>query len=97
MKKKDLLSILKLYKQENAGKYGILSLGIFGSYARNQATLDSDVDIVVEIERPNILVLAAIKEDLEEKLDRHVDVVRLREHMNNFLRTRIQKEAVYVD
>ena len=97
MRRKDLLDVLKLYKEENAEKYGILSLGIFGSYARNQATLDSDVDVVVEIEKPNLLILASIKEDLEEKLDRRVDIVRFREHMNNFLKIKIKKEAIYID
>ena len=38
MDKSNLLDKLKSYKKANKQKYGILSLGVFGSFARNQAT-----------------------------------------------------------
>jgi len=37
-----------------------------------------------------------IKQDLEEKFHRSVDIVRYRDRMNAFLKKRIDKEAVYV-
>jgi predicted nucleotidyltransferase len=36
-----------------------------------------------------------IKEELEERLGRPVDIVQYRERMNAFLKERIEKEAVY--
>jgi len=96
MNKSNLLDKLKSYKDDNKQKYGILSIGFFGSFARNQATESSDVDIVVRIETPDPFILVHIKEDLEGQLHMPVDIVRLREKMNPFLRSRIEKEALYV-
>ncbi|MCD6533362.1 MAG: nucleotidyltransferase domain-containing protein [Deltaproteobacteria bacterium] len=96
MNKSNLLNKLKNYKNDNAQKYGILSIGVFGSFARNQVTESSDVDIVVQIETPDPFILVHIKEDLEAQLHMPVDIVRFREKMNPFLRNRIEKEALYV-
>ena len=96
MNKSNLLDKLKNYKNDNAQKYGILSIGVFGSFARNQATESSDVDIVVQIEIPDPFILVHIKEDLEAQLHIPVDIVRFRKKMNPFLRSRIEKEALYV-
>jgi len=55
----------------------------------------SDVDIVVELEEPDLFHLIGIKQDLEEKLNCPVDMVRYREKMNAFQKRRIEREAVY--
>ena len=57
---------------------------------------ESDIDIVVELKRPDLFHIIGIKQDLEEQLHRSVDIVRYRNKMNGFLRRRIEKEAVYV-
>ncbi len=96
MNRSNLLSELKKFKKLNEKKYGILSIGIFGSFARNQASEFSDIDIVIRTETPDLFNVVHIKEDLEGQLHMPVDIVRLREKMNPFLRDRIEKEAVYV-
>jgi len=45
---------------------------------------------------PNPFILVRIKEDIEGLVQRHVDIVRVREKMNPFLRERIEKEGRYV-
>lgn len=45
---------------------------------------------------PWIFALAGIKQELEELLGCKVDIVRLRDKMDSFLRERIQKEGIYV-
>ena len=57
---------------------------------------DSDIDVVVELEKQDLFALMGIKQDLEEALSQPVDVVSYRENMNKFLKNRIQEEAVYV-
>jgi predicted nucleotidyltransferase len=96
MNRTEILSKLTDFKKRNGKKYGILSLGLFGSFARNQASKLSDVDIVVETETPDPYTIVHIKESLEEELRIPVDIVRIRETMNPFLKKRIEKEAVYV-
>ncbi len=87
---------LKKFQRESSDQYGIVSLGIFGSFARDVASEDSDIDIVVCLQKPNLFTLSRIRIELEERLHRHVDIVSYRERMNPFLKTRIQQEACYV-
>jgi hypothetical protein len=96
MNRSELLNKLEEFKKVNGEKYGILSLGIFGSYARNQASELSDADIVVKTKTPDPFTIVHIKEDLEGQLQIPIDIVRLRETMNPFLKQRIEKEAGYV-
>jgi len=56
----------------------------------------SDVDVVVQMRDPNLFVLVYVKEELEEALHEHVDIIHYRERMNAFLKRRIDQEAVYV-
>ncbi len=58
--------------------------------------MQSDIDVVVELRKPDLFYLIGIKQDLEEKFHRPVDIVRYRDKMNTFLKGRIDKEAVYV-
>jgi len=95
MGKKEIIEILRNFKQEYAEQYGILTIGIFGSIARGEGSEDSDVDVVVHITEPDLFMLAGIKHDLEKMLHRPVDIIAYREKMNPFLKKRIDKEVVY--
>jgi predicted nucleotidyltransferase len=88
--------MLRTYMNENAGKYGITRMGIFGSVARNEQTEASDVDVYIEGQLHGFFALSAIKQDLEDLLGSHVDVVRLRDNMDAMLRERILDEGIYV-
>jgi len=90
-----ILSILKEYKNQVAKEYGILEIGIFGSAVRNESTDKSDVDVVIHVRKPDLFMLAGVKSDLEERLNRPVDIVTYRETMNRFLKKRIDEGAVY--
>lgn len=96
MSRSEVIEVLKQFKRNHGSQYGILRIGIFGSVARDQASDTSDVDIVVKTETPDPFNIVHIKEDLQEQLNLRVDIVRLRETMNPFLKNRIEKEAVYV-
>lgn len=96
MNRDDVLRTLAVFLDQEKQEYGIIRLGVFGSAARDEMSDASDVDIVVEILKPDLLTLVGIKQDLEERLDRPVDIVRYRGSMNAFLKTRIDREAVYV-
>ena len=74
--------------------YGVQSLGVFGSYARNEATDDSDVDICVEKgSLRSLLQYFAFVHELEKKLGCHVDVVTTeiedKKFLDQILRERI--------
>ena len=92
----ELLETLSQFQKSKGAEYQIRRIGVFGSVARNQMTETSDVDVVVELVEPDLFVLVGIKQDLEEILQRSVDIVRYRERMNQFLKQRIEQEAIYV-
>ena len=79
-----------------AARYGARNVRVFGSVARDQSRDDSDLDICVTTKTPNPFVLAHIKEDLEQIVHRQVDIVRIREKMNPYLKQRIERESIYV-
>ena len=95
MRKQEIIKVLKSYKQDTAAKYGLRDIGIFGSVARDEAGEESDVDIVVHITQPDLFMLAGIKDELEERLHRPIDIITYGQDTNQFLRKRIDSEAVY--
>jgi predicted nucleotidyltransferase len=92
----DVVNIISQFKAKNLDRYGIKKIGIFGSVALNSNGPTSDIDVVVELENPDIFCLIGIKQDLESLLNTHVDIVRYRKNMNKFLKKRIDNDAVYV-
>jgi len=92
----EVLQILARFQTRRQDKFGIVRLGVFGSVARDRASEASDVDIVVELERPDLLILVGVKQELEELLHVPTDIVRYREGMNPYLKRRIEQEAIYV-
>ena len=76
-------------------EFGIRSLCIFGSVARNEQNADSDVDICVDMDAKMFLVIR-LKRFLETILGTSVDVVRLRKNLNPFLKSEIERDGVYV-
>jgi len=96
MERDKLMEVLAEYKKTHSRKYGILSLGFFGSAARGEANKLSDVDIVVTLQTPDPFILVHIKDELESALHLPVDIIRYRETMNPFLKERINQEGIYV-
>jgi hypothetical protein len=73
MNRKQVLRILKEHSAEIAGQYGVKSLALFGSVARDQASPASDVDLLVEFDRPvGLFGLFALQEYLENLLGKKV-------------------------
>ena len=96
MDRNEIIQTLHNFVEMNRDKYEIVRIGIFGSAARDKMEELSDIDVVVELSKPDLFYLIGIKQDLEEKFHRPVDIVRYRDRMNAFLKKRIDKEAVYV-
>lgn len=71
----EIKNILREHREEIRKKYGVIILGIFGSYARGEQTPVSDVDILVEIERPVGLQFFELWDKLEKLLDIKVDLL----------------------
>ena len=77
-------------------RFGIVSIGIFGSVARQENTADSDIDIVVEVECPSLTLMYELKESLKKLFDCEVDLIRFRESLRPLLKNNILNDVVYV-
>ena len=96
MKRAEILRALQEYKRNHGEKYGVQKIGIFGSASRESMDESSDLDIVVDLREQDLFSLIGIKQELEERLNKKVDVVSYRPKMNPFLKQRIDREAIYV-
>jgi uncharacterized protein len=81
------------YQLQRIGLYSFGACG-YGSIARNEATATSDVDVWVELDPLTPYATVHLKQELEELLQRPVDLVRLRERMNPALRQVILREGI---
>lgn len=91
----DAISIVQILKREFAtlrSRFGVKSLGLFGSIARGEASPGSDVDILVEFKAPSFDHYMDLKFYLEERLGRPVDLV-LKGSLKPALRERILREV----
>ena len=97
MKRADVLQTLRAERDKLRERYGVTSLALFGSVARDEAGPDSDVDVLVEFGRPITLFdLVAVQQYLEHCLGvRRVDLVP-RDSVYPAFRDDILGEAVHV-
>ena len=93
MTKLEILDYLNSHYTYLKEKYGVETIGMFGSYARDKAKEDSDIDIFVKM-KPKLLDMVAIKQMIEEDLQKKVDIVRLRDKMNPYLKKRILEDGI---
>ena len=94
--KEHILALLKKYKIEQSKRFGVTKIGVFGSVARGSATEGSDIDIVVELRKRNLLNRIGLKMSLEDFLGVPVDIVAYREELSPLLKERITKDVIYV-
>ena len=69
----EYLTKIRQFKQQCAEKYGIISIGIFGSVARGEQHEGSDLDVFVELKEPDPFVMFDIKEELEHICNCKID------------------------
>ena len=91
-----ILDILRVFKLNNADKYGIESLALFGSFSRNEQNADSDIDILVNLKTPSLYLYASLKSDLESILSHEVDVISAKSKLREEFKESISKDLIYV-
>jgi predicted nucleotidyltransferase len=93
MEREKIISLLKTHKRQ-LKKFGVRSISLFGSIARNQARKRSDIDLLVDFNRPiGLFEFARLKLYLEGLLSRKVDLVTP-DALRKELRENILKEAI---
>ena len=100
MSKMDRDSIINTIKQnkEKLFKLGINRIGLFGSYVRNQANEDSDIDILIDFDsnsKISLFELIEIEEMLESLFERKIDLALMRK-LKPHISKHILNEVIYV-
>lgn len=92
----EIKKVLKKHKEELIRKYGVREIGIFGSWIKGKQKSDSDIDILVEFEKPiDFFEFLELEEELENLLAVNVDLVMKKSLKPNIGRY-ILSEVVYV-
>lgn len=94
--KREIIRLLKKFKRESASKYGIKTLGIFGSFARDQQDEASDLDIFVTLQESDFFTLEKIKEELEMLIAFKIDIVNFRDSLRESFKQNILRDAIYI-
>jgi uncharacterized protein len=96
MNRRDILQLLQAHRDELRSRFGVSSIALFGSYARDEARADSDVDLLVEFEgRVTFLGYMGLVEYLETVLGTRVDVGTF-EKLKPRVRPYVERELIRV-
>jgi len=94
--RRDILDILSRNLPHMQSQLDVLRVGLFGSYARNEATQDSDIDILIEFKHKSTLNnFMGVQTLLEEQLKHRIDLATDKA-IKPKLRPYIDKDIVYV-
>ena len=99
MNKTNIIQILKEEKSFYKTQFHVDKLGLFGSFAKDEQTEDSDVDVLFELDDTPISDLydnkEAFRNYLEDKFQRKVDMCRIK-FIKPFLKEYILKDAIFI-
>ena len=98
MTKEEILFYLAEHKSEFLKKFDIVSLGLFGSFAKGNHSDSSDIDILIELKPDTDNVYSkkkAFKAELEDYFQRKVDIAR-EKYLNPLAKQSIMDTITYV-
>ena len=99
----EIIDILRADRTFLKKEFGVINIGLFGSYARGKQKADSDIDLIVELKEPRFEWLAGLQIYLEMKFGRKIELefgrkielVRKGKNVNRRLTQRIERDVIY--
>ncbi len=91
----EILRALRKEKPYLLETFGVLSIGLFGSFAKGTAGPESDIDVLVEFKEPRFDLLAGLQIYLEGKFGKRVEVIRKRKGLSDRFLKRITESIQY--
>ena len=96
MNRDEILSVLRAHKGTLAQRFGVAELAVFGSFARDRATDDSDLDVLVRFDGPiHWERYFGAQFYLEDLLGRPVDLVTAKD-LQPEVRRHVESEVINV-
>jgi len=94
--REEILQFLRDNKERFAEQYGVTKIGLFGSFARGEATEESDVDVCFDTTHSKPFIAAHLKEECEAMFMRPVDIVQPHQYLRPLFLKRLEREVIYV-
>lgn len=92
----EVKNILATVKPALHKRFGVSEIGVFGSWVRGEQSQSSDIDVLVEFDKPlDLFDLMELQEFLEEVLGRKIDLA-LRRSLKKYIGQHILAEVQYV-
>ena len=94
----NILAYLSANKSRMLQEYHLTKIGLFGSVARGESDDSSDIDLIIEFKpgtKDIYSLKIKLKEEIQNKFDRPVDVCRLK-YIKPIFKNQIQSEVKYV-
>ncbi|WP_245568951.1 nucleotidyltransferase family protein [Desulfobacter curvatus] len=95
LSKNHIIEQLKTDKDFLKQNFGVIKIGLFGSYAKNQQTQNSDIDLLVEFQEPRFDWIANLQAYMEQRFEKKIEIVRKRELSNSKFFDRVEKDVIY--
>lgn len=76
-------------------RFGVDTIGLFGSYARNEQNDNSDIDVLVKFRQPELKALIGLLDYMESLFSRKVDIVADGKQLSERFRRMIKSEIIY--
>jgi len=91
----EIKQVLKQLKPELTQRFHVQSLGLFGSVVRDDFSPSSDIDIIVDFDRPVGIEFIDLAQYIEQRLRKKVDLVSRKGVKDKYFKA-IEREIVYV-
>ncbi len=89
------MDVLRSNKAYFEKKMGVRRIGLFGSYAKDMQTYDSDVDIFIDLPNADYKAMLTILEILENDLGKKIDLIRKGPHIRETFLHTLEQETIY--
>jgi len=95
MTDQEILDVLRREKPYLRREFGLLSVGLFGSYVKGAQGPNSDIDLLVEFAETHFDSLAGLQIYLEGRFGRPIELIRKRKSLSERFIRRIEKDIRY--
>jgi predicted nucleotidyltransferase len=90
----EIIDQLKSHAQEIKACFGVKRIGLFGSFARGEQKESSDIDVLVEFEKPTFRNFMDLSFYLEDLFGRRVDLVTVK-GLHPRIRPYVEKDVIW--
>ena len=90
----EIIDLLRSHAGEIKARFAVKRIGLFGSYARGEQKASSDIDILVEFEKPTFRNFMDLSFYLEDLFGREVDLVTIK-GLHSRIRPYVEKDVIW--